>query len=381
MRVGLQRQKPNGRRQASAAGCAISVIMPTHSWQGPFEACARRVLELVERSSIPAEFIVVHDGPMTKPPEWLRRSGASVFGTRSVRGPAAARNKAAEQALGTVLFFVDSDVELAADALERVHASFVTDDGPVAVFGAYDNAPASPGVVSQFRNLLHHHTHVSHPGRAGTFWAGCGAVRAAQFHDLGGFDEKYECPSVEDIELGNRIATHGGRIVLDPLLQGKHHKVWTLRSMVVTDISSRAIPWTKLIVNTGRLPATLNVDWKNRISGVMTVASVAAAAWAAWTGTGLPVAIGCAAGVVALNLDFYLLCIRRHGLAFGAAGVALHFLFFLYSSIAFGAVVVSALVFGKRRSPCTSPSSPGSPGIPVPTESRPAASTAVSPTA
>jgi transposase len=31
--------------------------------------------------------------------------------------------------------------------------------------------------VSRFRNLLHHHTHTTHPGPACTFWAGCGAVR------------------------------------------------------------------------------------------------------------------------------------------------------------------------------------------------------------
>jgi hypothetical protein len=340
--------KAGGRRQQPAEwradACAASVIMPTTSWTGPFEVCARRVLDQIEASPRAVEFIVVHDGPMPKPPAWLRRPAVTVLEARVRSGPAAARNKAAKQARGAILFFVDSDVELAADALERVCRGLGPDDGPVAMFGTYDDAPAGSGVVSQYRNLLHHHTHVTHPGRSTTFWAGCGAVRAAHFADLGGFDERYGCPSIEDIELGMRISAHGGEIVLDPLLRGKHHKVWTLRSMVATDIACRAVPWTKLIVKTGRLPATLNIDWNNRISGILAVASVTAAVWAALTGSGVLVATACGAMVVALNRDFYLLCLKRRGPIFAAACVALHFLYFIYASVAFGVVVLSAFV-------------------------------------
>ena len=38
---------------------------------------------------------------------------------------------------------------------------------PAALFGSYDDMPAAPGAVSQFRNLLHHHVHspIAGPGR------------------------------------------------------------------------------------------------------------------------------------------------------------------------------------------------------------------------
>lgn len=351
-------QKRRSQRRISAGGRDVSVIMPTTSWTGPFEPCARRIIDLIEAARFTVEFIVVHDGPMPKPPAWLRRWPVTVLQTRARGGPAAARNKGADQARGRILFFVDADVEVAPDALDRVHATLSADDGPVAVFGAYDDDPAAAGVVSRFRNLLHHHVHVSHPGDAGTFWAGCGAVRAVQFEDVGGFDETYSSPSVEDIELGIRIAGHGGRILLDPLLQGKHHKAWTLRSMVTTDICSRAIPWSRLIAESGRLPSKLNMDWKSRISGIMAVAAVAAALSAACFGGAAYVAIACVTVVVALNGDFYLLCGRRGGPAFAAAAVVLHLLFFLYSSITFGAVLLHTSVFGNRRGSCTSSSDP-----------------------
>lgn len=357
------------RKRSGNAGVDVSVIMPTTSWQEPFETCARRVLNLIDASAIPAELIVVHDGRMTKPPGWLRRSDVRVVGTRAVGGPAAARNKAAHSARGRILFFVDADVELATDAIERVHATLSADDGPVATFGSYDDLPAAPGTVSQFRNLLHHHTHTSHPGRAGTFWAGCGAVRAAYFHDIDGFDEGFRCPSVEDIELGMRLEAGGGRIVLDPLLQGKHHKRWTLRSMVVTDITCRAVPWTNLIVKSGRLPASLNIDWKNRISGVLAVSSLVAAGCAAVGLAGLPAALACLAGIVALNLDFYLLCVRQRGLGFGLVSCLLHWLFFVYSSLAFGAVVLRSAAARLLR-PFWSSSLPCPPSDNAPSTSR-----------
>ena len=114
------------------------------------------------------------------------------------------------------------------------------------MFGSHDDRPAAPGVVSRFRNLLHHHTHSSHPDPTSTFWAGLGAVRRQTFLDLGGFDaEAYQRPCIEDIDFGLRLSDAGGRILLDPAIQGTHHKRWTLRSMVVTDIRQRAIPWSR----------------------------------------------------------------------------------------------------------------------------------------
>jgi hypothetical protein len=56
------------------------------------------------------------------------------------------------------------------------------------------------------------------------------------------------------------------------------------------------------------------------------------------------VATACGAMVVALNRDFYLLCLKRRGPIFAAACVALHFLYFIYASVAFGVVVLSAFV-------------------------------------
>jgi len=186
----------------------ISVIMPTISWGGTFPICIQKLLALLTaeiNAGNPTECLVVLDGPMEPLPSWLFAPGLSVCATGQQAGPATARNLGAKKATGDVLMFVDADVELHAGSLAQILPAFHDDPSLDAIFESYDDSPAAPGVVSRFRNLLHHHTHHRHAGLASTFWAGCGAMRRDRFLSLGGFDTTYQRPSIEDVELGQRL--------------------------------------------------------------------------------------------------------------------------------------------------------------------------------
>ena len=328
----------------------LSVIMPTIFWSGTFERCARRVLSLLDETAANVEVVFAFDGNPPPVPAWLDRPNVRIVKTGSCSGPAIARNLAAESALGEILFFVDADVELAPDAIDRVHAAFAADPDLVGLFGSYDDEPAAVGLASTFRNLLHHHTHVSNPGTAGTFWSGCGAMRTTAFLDVGGFDEKFAYPSVEDIELGMRVAANGGKILLAPDVRCKHLKHWTLASMVITDIVHRATPWTRLIMNSREMPATLNLDWPGRLSGICSVLLAACLAVAVFVPVALWAALACGLVVFALNSDFYCLCARKRGVGFAVASFALHWLYFVYSALTFGVVTLHELWMRCRRS-------------------------------
>lgn len=260
----------------------------------------------------------------------------------------AARNRGAAQATGDVVVFVDADVEVHLEALGRIRRTLDAEPRLRAVFGSYDDSPAHRSVVSAFRNLLHHHVHHRSAGPAETFWTGLGAVRRDVFLAVGGFDEaRYPHPSIEDIELGDRLRAAGHAVALDPAIQGTHLKVWTLRSMVATDFTRRAVPWVSLQVRERRLSGTLNCGWRHRLSAAATVLAVVAAALAL-----VPLVAAGVAALVGLNAGFYALLLRRLGPAQAAAGVALHGLHHL---VAVAAVPVGIVV--GLRAPAAGPAS------------------------
>lgn len=339
-------RKTLGRRKSGVAAPArrVSIVMPTVSWTGTFEPCARRVLELIDARPGDVEFVVVLDGEAAPPPAWLVREDVTIVSTGVRSGPAVARNRAAVAARGEILLFVDADVELDEAAVDVVRSRFDGDAGLSALFGTYDDEPAAPGTASQFRNLLHHHTHVVHPGPATTFWAGCGAIRAVAFRAVGGFDGQYRSPCIEDIELGTRLAARGHRIELDPALRCKHLKRWTVRSMVYTDIVHRAVPWTRVMLRNRHVPACLAIDWRNRASGALALAGAAAIVPAILFPWAWIAVAACLLATFLLNLPFYRLCFRKRGAGFAIASVGLHGMFFLYSTLTFAAVVVYSLV-------------------------------------
>jgi GT2 family glycosyltransferase len=256
-------------------------------------------------------------------------------------GPAEARNRGAAATEAEVLVFVDSDVEVHPDALARLAACFADDPDLAAVFGAYDDDPADPGLTSRYRNLLHHHVHAGAAGDAETFWAGLGAIRRETFEAAGGFDaEGFPEPNVEDIELGMRLRRRGARIVLDPGIRGRHLKAWTLRSMVATDFARRGVPWARLLLRGGGGSTALNLGWRRRVSAAASVALL---------GSLLARRPRLAAAALLANLfldrDLYALLARRGGPRLLIAGIGLHQL----HQLAAAAAVPTALVMHVRE--------------------------------
>lgn len=246
----------------------ISVVMPAFRAVGLLPQVLPPLIGLLKTGEV-TEVLVVDDRSPDHTGEMAREMGARVLGTPVNGGPGAARNLAAEEAAGDVLWFVDSDVIARPEGADRIRAAFA-DPGVGAVFGSYDDAPQSPYWFSQYRNLLHHFHHQHGRSDAQTFWAGCGAVRKDVFRKVGGFDtETYEVPSIEDIELGYRITGAGHRIVLDPLFLCKHLKHWTIPNAIETDIFKRALPWSRLMIAREGLTNDLNTGTTERLRAVI----------------------------------------------------------------------------------------------------------------
>ena len=328
-------------------GVRISVIIPVFNGT----ATSRDCLRALANSSIPAtECLVVDDGSTDGSAAIAEAMGATVLSTGGRYGPARARNLGARRATGDVLLFIDADVAIHADALERIRDSFESDPELDALIGSYDDAPSGSSLVSQFKNLLHAFVHHEGNHQASTFWCGCGAIRRSVYLEHGGLDEAYRSASIEDIEFGARLKLAGRKVELDPGLQCKHLKIWTLWSMVRTDVVERGIPWTRLILRTRVFPNDLNLRWDQRYSAVLSgIFVVLAAAGISGVFARKPSAIPCLAGALAafvaigfLNRKFYSFLTRRKGWFFTARAIWLHLLYFLYSAFSF---VTGAILF------------------------------------
>jgi len=328
---------------------ALSVIVPAHQ----AENVIARSLAALRASDLPREnweLIVVDDASTDTTAQVAGRYADRVLRIRGVAGgPAAARNRGAEAARGEVLVFVDADVCVHSDALGRFAELFAQHPEFHAVFGLYDTAPSAAGLVSQYRNLLHHYVHARNAGEAETFWAGCGAVRKCAFSRVGGFDhQRYSRPQIEDIELGYRLRAAGYRILLSSRIQGTHLKRWSVGSLVVTDLFDRAIPWMRLLLRPGhasRRP-TLNVRPMERACTALTGAGVAAIGGAVV----LRSAILGYAGVLSLtavilaNAPLLGWFARQRGWRFAAKTIPLRIVYYLISGTGVGIAWVQHLL-------------------------------------
>jgi glycosyltransferase involved in cell wall biosynthesis len=317
----------------------ISVIMPVYNGAEFIPLSLPPLIDMMHRGEI-LEVIVVDDGSTDGSKQMAETIGAKVLSSGGRLGPGGARNQAANSALGDILWFVDADVVVHSDAARRLGIGFDVEQ-VVAVFGSYDSSPPARNFFSQYKNLVHHYYHNRAKDEAHTFWSGCGAVRRAAFLNCGGFDvERYQYPSIEDIELGHRMIKAGGRIRLLRDVQCTHLKVWRFWNLIHTEIFRRAIPWSRLIVTSGEgIPNDLNVGVAEQTRAVL--AGILFLAILAYLTGYISSSLVLFSGLVVLvaNRDIAVFFNRRGGFLFALCAVFFHQIYYLYFSSAFAWVL------------------------------------------
>ncbi len=317
----------------------VSIIIPGHNCAGTIAEC----ISSLRTQDWPAdrmEIIYVDDASTDRSVDTARCLADHVVQLSGYpRGPAAARNAGVREATGDIIIFLDADIIAPPMVVRSLVQSLLEDMHLDAVFGSYDSDPKERTLVSQYRNLLHHFVHQTSRGDASTFWAGCGAIWRESFELVGGFDVKrYRRPMIEDIELGHRMRALGMRIKLQPSIQVKHLKRWTLLGMMTTDIFARGVPWMRLLLRDAQTSGEIG-DLNLRISGLLSVPL----AWLVLLSTifsllnpGLLKWAALALGLLLIvNLKVWLCFYRLRGLLFALMILPLHFAHHLCNGISF----------------------------------------------
>ena len=325
---------------------SISVVIPVHAGGESFR---QFLASLVITMPPPHEIIVVVDGNKDSPWGLAKEWGVKVLRLPTCEGPAHALNWGARVANGEILFFVDADVAIYPDTVEQVATIFKAHTRLAALFGSYDDAPGASKFLSQYKNLFHHYTHKTACEEASTFWGACGAIRREIFLSLGGFDEGYRRPCVEDIELGYRLKAAGYSIWLCKALQVKHLKQWRPISLLKAEFFDRALPWTELILRDRALTNDLNLGWSSRVSAILIYGLAIALIGAYWWWGGLTVAAVILLSLLALNAPVYRFFWHKRGLLFALKTIPWHWFYYFYSSLAFAIGIVR--YWWRRRHP------------------------------
>jgi GT2 family glycosyltransferase len=327
---------------------SVSIVIPVHNGGDNFRRCLCSLDGFIPAST---EIIIVVDGGTDESQQLAQefnRAKVLVFPTAG--GPARARNAGARIARGDIILFIDADVTVGNDIASQIAAIFDTRSDLAALIGSYDDAPGAPNFLSQYKNLFHHYTHQTGATEASTFWGACGAIRRQIFVEMGGFDEAYRDPSVEDIELGYRLKSAGYQIQLCPTVQVKHLKHWRVVSLLRAEFFYRALPWTELIWRDRQLTThDLNMKFSSRLSLVLAYGLIAAAIGSWWWGSGLAIACGLSLALLMLNLPVYQFFYQQRGFWFALRVIPWHWLYFLYGGLAFAIGTTRYHLYSKHQ--------------------------------
>jgi glycosyltransferase involved in cell wall biosynthesis len=329
---------------AATTSPSVAVVVPAHRASPEFRACLDAFAACDPR---PDELVVVVDGADEDTAEVARRVADRVLPLPDAAGPARARNRGAATTRTEVVFFVDSDVVVPADVVAQVRRAFAARPTTDAIIGSYDDRPPAPGLASQYKNLLNHHVHQTTATEGSTFWGACGAIRREAFDRIGGFDERYTRPCIEDIELGHRLRDAGGRIEVVPDLQVTHLKRWTPRGLVAADVFDRAVPWSELIVAGHGFREELNISRVQRLKAVLASLALLGTAAAAWSRPSRRLAVATVAALAVLDLPLLRFFAAKRGVPFAVGAAGWHWLSYVYSAAAFAGVVLRRLLPGR----------------------------------
>ena len=176
----------------------ISVVVPTCGRPDLLARCLDRLAPGVQ--TLPADDyeVIVTDDARQSCEEWLReRYPWAIWNAGPRRGPAANRNSGARRARGNWIAFIDDDC-LPSIKWLAAYAAALTDDCQVYEGRTTCEAGVTSPLYTSPVNLT-----------GGYLWSCNMLVQTDTFAHLGGFDEHYPYPYLEDVDFRERLVASG----------------------------------------------------------------------------------------------------------------------------------------------------------------------------
>lgn len=222
----------------------ISIVIPTYN-------ASRFMPDLLESLFKQAvedmEVLIVDDCSTDNTVEIVRKYPVRVIQMEKNGGPARARNRGVEEAMGDIIFFLDSDVLVMDGTVKEVKDYFENNPSANCVIGVCATEPLNKGFVPKYMAMFEYIHLVDTPGnKVSVFAPRCGAIKKELFQRVGGYDESYKGADVEDFELARRIIKTDS-ILLNPKMLVRHQFVNNFEE-AVKNYFKRAVMWVHLFL-------------------------------------------------------------------------------------------------------------------------------------
>lgn len=191
----------------------LSIIIPTFNGAHRIDKCLEALLKQTMGRN--AELLVVDDGSQDGTSEVVAQFPMVRLISQANSGPAAARNRGAQEAAGDLILFTDDDCEPASGWLDAMIKPF-HDPEVVAVKGAYRTRQKpliARFVQAEYEDRYRLMSRSVDIDFVDTYSA---AFRRERFLEMGGYDTDFPTACAEDIELSYRMSARGWKMRFEP---------------------------------------------------------------------------------------------------------------------------------------------------------------------
>ena len=234
-------QAPSRPGSDLASRYPISIVIPCHNAVRELKLC----LEALFRNDLThVEIVVVDDGSSDSTAQVVEEFSQSDHGSSVIQylalehksGPAAARNKGAEQARHSFLLFLDADIVLTRQSVELIRESldlYSHRSDIAGVLGSYSEVIPWDDFLTNFKNLAICFLYKSTDTLSPFLHTPIFCIRREILDSVGGFDPRFR--TAEDFCLGILLGTQGFYFVIDRTLEGVHLKRYSLAAIFKED--------------------------------------------------------------------------------------------------------------------------------------------------
>lgn len=320
----------------------VSVIIPFHNSERTLKPCLLSVQAAARENT---EVILVNDCSSDGSVQIAAEFPFRIINLEKQSGPAEGRNRGAQEAKGKYLLFIDADVILREDSIEKLLKTYEERPDIVGVSAIYSDRPVAPGLFQEFKAIEETYKYSSYRAdQYSAFDTHCGSVRKDVFFEIGGFNTAYKGADTEDVEFGHALSKKYKNCI-NPDVAVDH--LYANYSKGLRNYCWRSFCWVKLFLSRLKFEQAVTTG-SNAFSVLLALLSIPAVLLCLWRMEFLWLVAICLAAFVLWNIRFFMITIRKTCLS--AIYKVPIFLFYLYSlQLAIGAGATVGMVYWSAR--------------------------------